>query len=148
MHRNARGGFLFFNIAGVYMLSCLSRVQLFATPWTVALQAPLFVGFSRHEYWSGLLFPPPGDLSNPGIEPESLTSQVDSLPLSHQGSPKYCIRDRQWKHSSTEAPGCPAPGCPWYGLSCFLWSLLYMCRFPRHKQIPALAPPTLVSLKS
>ena len=148
MHRNARGGFLFFNIAGVYMLSCLSRVQLFATPWTVALQAPLFVGFSRQEYWSGLLFPPPGDLSNPGIEPESLTSQVDSLPLSHQGSPKYCIRDRQWKHSSTEAPGCPAPGCPWYGLSCFLWSLLYMCRFPRHKQIPALAPPTLVSLKS
>ena len=148
MHRDARGGFLFFNIAGVYMLSCLSRVQLFATPWTVALQAPLFVGFSRQEYWSGLLFPPPGDLSNPGIEPESLTSQVDSLPLSHQGSPKYCIRDRQWKHSSTEAPGCPTPGCPWYGLSCFLWSLLYMCRFPRHKQIPALAPPTLVSLKS
>ena len=94
------------------MLSCLSRVQLFATPWTVALQAPLSMGFSRQEYWSGLLFPPPGDLSNPGIEPESLVLQVDSLPLSHQGSPKYCIRDRQWQHSSTEAPGCPAPACP------------------------------------
>ena len=53
------------------MLSCLSHVQLFATPWTVALQAPLLVGFSRQEYWSGLLFPPPGDLSNPGIKPMS-----------------------------------------------------------------------------
>ena len=49
----------------------LSRVQLFATPWTVARQAPLSMGFSRQEYWSGLPFPSPGDLPNPGIEPES-----------------------------------------------------------------------------
>ena len=46
----------------------LSRVQLFATLWTVAHQAPLFVGFSRQEYWSGLPCPPPGDILNPGIE--------------------------------------------------------------------------------
>ena len=46
----------------------LSRVQLFVTPWTVACQAPLSVGFSRQEYWSGLLFPLPEDLPNPGIE--------------------------------------------------------------------------------
>ena len=46
----------------------LSHVQLFVTPWTVACQAPLSVGFSRQEYWSGLLFPLPEDLPNPGIE--------------------------------------------------------------------------------
>ena len=49
----------------------LSHVQLFVTPWTVALQAPLSMEFSRQEDWSGLPFPPPGDLSNPGIEPAS-----------------------------------------------------------------------------
>ena len=52
----------------------LSRVQVFVTPWTVAHQAPLSVGFPRQEYWSGLLFPSPGDLSNPGMEPVSLAS--------------------------------------------------------------------------
>jgi len=48
------------------------------TLWTVALQAPLFMGFSRQEYWSGLTFPPPGDLPNPGIEPVSPVFQGDS----------------------------------------------------------------------
>ena len=52
----------------------LSRVQLFVTPWTVARQAPLSMEFSRQEHWSGLPFPPPRDLPNPGIEPESLLS--------------------------------------------------------------------------
>ena len=51
-----------------------------ATPWTVACQAPLSVGFSRQEYWSGLLFPSPGDLPNLGIEPRSPALQADSLP--------------------------------------------------------------------
>ena len=46
----------------------------FGTPWTVAHQAPLSMGFSSQEYWSGLPFPPPGDLPNPGIEPASLIS--------------------------------------------------------------------------
>ena len=50
----------------------LSRVQLFATQWTVALQAPLSMGFSRQEYWGGLPFPSPGDLPKSGIEPTSL----------------------------------------------------------------------------
>ena len=49
----------------------LSHVQLFATPWTVACQTPLSVVFSRQEYWRGLLFPPPGNLPNPGIKPVS-----------------------------------------------------------------------------
>ena len=55
-------------------LSHFSCVQLFATLWTVACQAPLSMGFSRQENRSGLLCPPPGDLPNPGIEPASLTS--------------------------------------------------------------------------
>ena len=58
----------------------LSRVQLFVTPWTVAHEAPLSMGFSRQEYWSGLPFPPPGDLPDPGIEPVFPASQADSLP--------------------------------------------------------------------
>ena len=57
----------------------LSRVQLFATPWTVAYQAPSSMGFFRQEYWSGLPFPSPGDLPNPGIEPRSPTLQADAL---------------------------------------------------------------------
>ena len=54
----------------------LTCVQLFVTPWTVAHQAPLSVGFPRQEYWSGLPFPSPGDLPNPGIEPRSPASPV------------------------------------------------------------------------
>ena len=57
----------------------LSRVQLFATPWTVAHQAPLSMGFSRQEYWSGLPFPSPGDLPDPGIEPRSPALEADAL---------------------------------------------------------------------
>ena len=57
----------------------LSRVRLFATPWTVAYQAPPSMGFSRQEYESGLPFPSPGDLPNPGFEPRSSTLQVDSF---------------------------------------------------------------------
>ena len=52
----------------------LSRIRLFEIPWTVAHQAPLSMGFSRQEYWSGLPFPSPGELPDPGIEPESLVS--------------------------------------------------------------------------
>ena len=59
--------------------SCFSRVQPFATLWTVACQAPLSMGFSRQEYWSGLTFPPPGLLPNEGIKPESPALQADSL---------------------------------------------------------------------
>ena len=66
-------------------LSHVSRVQLFATPWTVAHQAPLSMGFSRQEHWSGLPFPLPGDL--PGIKPASPTLQADSLPTEPPGKP-------------------------------------------------------------
>ena len=62
----------------------LSRVRLFATPWTVAYQASPSMGFSRQEYWSG--FPSPGNLPDPGIKPTSPALQVDSLLISHLGS--------------------------------------------------------------
>ena len=58
----------------VCMPSPFSHVQLFVTLWTVALQTPPSKGLSRQEYWSGLPCPPPGDLPNPGIKPESLVS--------------------------------------------------------------------------
>ena len=65
----------------------ISYVQLFATPWTVACQAPLLMGFPMQEYWSGLPFLTPGDLPEPGIEPTPPALAANSLPLRHQGSP-------------------------------------------------------------
>ena len=67
----------------------LSRVRLFATPWTVAYQASQSMGFSRQEYWSGLPFPSPGHLPDPGIEPRSPASQADALPTEPPGKPSH-----------------------------------------------------------
>ena len=66
----------------------LSRVRLFATPWTVAYQAPTSMGFSRQEYWSGLPFPSPGALPKPGIKPGSPALQIDALPSEPPGKPE------------------------------------------------------------
>ena len=70
------------NIAGFERkkVKSLSRVRLFATPWTVAYQDPPSMGFSRQEYWSGLPFPSLRNLPDPGIEPGSPAFQADSLP--------------------------------------------------------------------
>ena len=67
----------------------LSRVQLFATPWTVAYQASPSMGFSRQEYWSGLPFPSPGDLPHPGIEPRSPALEADALTSEPPGKPLW-----------------------------------------------------------
>ena len=61
------------------------------TPWTIAHQAPLSMGFFRQEYWSGLPCPPPGDLPDLGIEPESPALKVDSLPTELPGKPSIDI---------------------------------------------------------
>ena len=61
-------------------MKLLSCVRLFAAPWTVAYHASLTMGFSRQEYRSGLPFPSPGDLSNPGVDPRSSALQADALP--------------------------------------------------------------------
>ena len=71
---------------GLVSTSCSTLV----TPWTVACQAPVSMGFPRQEYWSGLPFPSPGNLPDPGIEP---SLEADSLLLSPQGKPR-CISRR------------------------------------------------------
>ena len=68
-------------------LFCHSVVSIFVTPWTVACQAPLSTGFSRQEYWSGLPFPSPGELPDPGIKPGFPALQADSLPSEPSGKP-------------------------------------------------------------
>ena len=68
--------------------SC-SVVSDSANPWTIARQAPPSMGFSRQEYWNGLPFPSPGDLSDPGIEPRSPALQADALTSEPQGSHTY-----------------------------------------------------------
>ena len=65
--------------------SCLT----FVTPWTVAGQVPLSMGFLRQKYWSGLPFPTPEDLPDPETKPASPACEVDSLLLSYLGSPRY-----------------------------------------------------------
>ena len=70
----------------VKLFSC---VQLFATPWTVAHQAPPSMGFSRQEYWSGLPFPSLEDLPDSGIKPRSPALQADTLPSEPPGKPHY-----------------------------------------------------------
>ena len=70
-------------------MKLLSRILLFATPGNVAYQAPVSMGFSRQEYWSGLPFLSPGDLADPGIEPGSSALQGDALPSESPGKPQY-----------------------------------------------------------
>ena len=74
-------------IVPFYAYCCCLVGKSFVTPWTIARQAPLSMGFPRQEYWSGLPFASPGNLPDPGIEPTSPALQADSLSLSHQGNP-------------------------------------------------------------
>ena len=76
--------------------------RLFATPWTITRQAPLSMEFSRQEYWSGLPFPSPGDLSDAGIEPGSPALQADSLPSKPPGKPSVL-----WGEQTTFLMSCP-----------------------------------------
>ena len=76
-----------FSLAIVHVCQSLGCVQPFATPWTVAHQAPLSMEFSRQEYWSGLPCPSPGDLPDPGIKPRFPASQADALPSEPPGKP-------------------------------------------------------------
>ena len=69
----------------------LSLVRLVATPWTAAYQVPPPMGFSRQECWSGLPFPSPGDLPDPGVEPGSPALQADALPSEPPGKPNVIL---------------------------------------------------------
>ena len=110
---------------GVCVCVCvksLSRVRLFATPWTVAHQTPLSIGFSRQEYWSGLPFPSPGDLPNPGIEARSPALQADALSSEPPGKPRQHIKNQ--RHYFTNK----GPSSQSYGFSSshvWMWELNY-----------------------
>ena len=75
----------------VFKWSEVSHARLFVILWTVAYQAPLSMGFFRQEYWSGLPFPSPGELPNPGIEPGSPALQADALPSEPPGKPNSTL---------------------------------------------------------
>ena len=89
------------------MVKSLNCVQLFVTPWTIARQAPPSMGFSRQEYWSGLPFPSPGDLPDPGIELGSSALQADSVPAEPPGNPIVWYRCslKLWKWVSSARDG-------------------------------------------
>ena len=87
------------------MLSC---AQLFVTPWTVAGQTSLSMEFSRQEYWSGLSFPSPGDLPDPGINPRSPALQAVSLPSESPGEAQHHL----FNYTNTEKGKCPISTCP------------------------------------
>ena len=70
----------------IEVMKSLSHVRLFVTPWTVAHQTPPSMEFSRQEYWSGLPFPSPGDLPNPGIKARSPALRTDALPSEPPGN--------------------------------------------------------------
>ena len=83
----------------LHCITCvLSHVQLFVTPWPVAHQAPLSMGFDRQEYYSGLPFPSRGDFPDPGIEPKLPALQADSLPLEPQWKESTCQCRRHKRH--------------------------------------------------
>ena len=108
-------------------MKSLSPVRLFATPWTVAHQAPPSMEFSRQEYWSGLPFPSPGDLPNPGIKLESPASQADTLPSGPPGNPlrRPCLFFSLVQSFSLVRLFCDPMDCSTPG-------------FPVHLQIPDL----------
>ena len=93
----------------------LSLIWLFATPWTVAHQAPPSMGFSRQEYWGGLPFPPPRDLPNPGMEPRSPALQADTLTSEPPGKPKshYYIEENNWMFKPARDFGAPLTESLW-----------------------------------
>ena len=102
--------FAFSNTECYAVLSHLSCVQLFATLWTVAHQAPLSMGFSRQEYWSGLPCPPPGDLPDPEIEPMSLTSPALAGRFFTTSTTSVQSLSCVWPHQPQHArPPCPSP---------------------------------------
>ena len=84
------------------VLSHSSHVPHFATPWTIAHQAPLSIGFSRQEYWSGLPCPPPGDLPDPGTEPTTLKSPALAGKLFTTSTTCEALGEREATRNDTE----------------------------------------------
>ena len=111
-----------------------SYVQLFATPWTAVYWAPLSMEFSRQEYWSGLPFPSPGDLPDPGIKPGSPALQADALPSKPQGKPQMSWNDVFNENSQFSVTNWPMnhnmkPHQMYFKLSAFLYGFKEGCDF-------------------
>ena len=115
-----------------------SHVWLFVTPWTVAYQASLSMGFSRQEYWSGLPFASPGDLPHPGVKPRSPALQADALPSEPPGKPLQpkitmnCFA--QWARcfyypTCGQVTAKPSPVLVKFPVPWFLSPLLLVCPF-------------------
>ena len=107
----------------------LSCVRLSATPWTVACHAPLSMEFSRQEYWSGLPFPSPGDLPNPGTELRSPALQVDSLPSEPPRKPRKGKEGNFFKDSGELLPNTFALNWLYQWKCTFIQSHLYQYSF-------------------
>ena len=114
------------------LFRCWVMSNSLVTPWTVAYQAPLWMEFSRQEYWSGLPIPFPGHLPGPGIKPEFPSLLVYPLPLSHQGSPVYiyththtrvcvCVYDLLWEIGSYDDGGWEVPQSAFWKLRRGSW---------------------------
>ena len=100
-----------------------SRVQLSVTLWTIAHQAPLSMQFSKQEYWSGLPFPPPGELLHPGTETVTPALQADSLPLSPRGAPREReeLAVQGWARGHPHCLYCPWSRCSFFShLACII----------------------------
>ena len=114
-----------------------------ATPWTVALQAPLFMGFSRQEYWSGLPFPSPGDFLYPGTEPMSPALQAESLPSEPSGGLQWNthvqrLLDLGWPgHWDRTLWSQGRQGCR--NLQVTTWEGAFGCNCPEHHSIVCCA---------
>ena len=110
----------------------LSPVRLFATLWTVTYQAPPSMGFSRQEYWSGLPFPSPGDLPDPGIEPGSPALHANALTSEPPGLPRKCLLN------ALEKAGLGTHG--WPELPQRLWEACKDARWVPKAQLPGAFP--------
>ena len=128
----------------------LSRVWLFATPWTIAYQAPPSMGFSRQECWSGLPFPSPGALPDPGIEPRSPALQAGALPSEPPGKPRPIVVNNKnlslYVHMHAKLLQsclalCNPMDCVLIGIYVFIYLLEYcftMCWFLLYKNVNQL----------
>ena len=108
-------------------MKLLSHARLFLTPWTIAHQAPPSMGFYRQEYWSGLPFPSPGDLPNPGIEPRPPVLQAEALTSEPPGKPiaqRYC---KKWLGLLSKNVPDRVEGCGSYLV--FVNSFAFISRF-------------------
>ena len=114
-----------------YEVNLLSHVRLFATPWTVAHQAPPSMGFSRQEYWIGLPFPSPGDLPNPGIKPGSPAFQADALTSEPPGKPFMKYRSQVFMNYNRKT---------YNSLKYTIFFLLFRMSFVSDCQIPMHFP--------